>query len=467
MKTVEMKKETFYREVDISRIDVLNQIRKKVDKNRIAELAASIKDRGIIQALILRPGTNDRYILVCGERRLIASKEIQKKTVTARVFNIDATEASLYQADENLHREDLTPIEEATGFKKLLVAKKYSVEELAGKINKSVAYVYRASRLTELPKKILEAIDKGDLQPGHGHQLLRIDAKEREKFFTEWHKTWQAEETEFSVKSLQEAIDNDVEHSLDKASFPKTKPYAGTEACTTCAYNSGNQGMLFAGAKKGSCTKPKCFKTKENAFHEKTTNEIQKLFPKAKIIKAQHAYPGFELNGFIVGKKIDVMKPPRSLDAAVLYDGEYYSARKMTIKEVKKNTASTPRRSPEKAFTDAFNDTKAFIMIVDSLTAKEMAQEVFNDITVNHPNQGYAARLKSIGYDSLGVFKKAFDKAKTQEERLKFACTAVLCQKMAYNDAGRFTASYGFGTTKLRKKWKAEAKKAWEAKKKK
>ncbi len=473
MNTIEIKKATFAGEVDVSKIDVLSQIRKKVDKARIAELAASIKDRGIINALTLRPGKNDRFILVCGERRLIASKQLGKKTVKAEVHQIDAIEASLYQADENLHREDLGPIEEATGFRRLLDAKKYSVEELAGKINKSIAYVYRATRLTELPKKILDAIDKGELQPGHGHQLLRIDVKEREKFFTEWHKSWQAEETEHSVKSLQGSIDDEVEHSLDKASFPKTKPYAGMLDCVACAYNSGNQGMLFPGAKKGSCTKPKCFTAKEKAFQEETTNEIQKRFPKAKIIKTQHAYPGLILSGFKVGKIIDIENPPRSLDATVLYNGDYYNARKMTTKEMKKSSSSssssnsTPRRSPEKAFIDKFIDDKAFVAIVDKITIKKMAEEVFNDITRGHPNQGYAARLKSIGYNSLGEFKKGFDKARTQEERLEFAATAVLCQKMAYSDAGKFANSYGIDTAKLRKKWKVEATKAWEAKKKK
>lgn len=268
-------------QVPIRSIRVLEQHRRHFDEKKLKELAGSIAKVNVLQALLLRQDPEDPalYILVAGERRLRAAKLAGLETVPARVGPWNEQEAAEVQAFENLHRADLTPIEEARAFKTLKDVNGHDVEALAQRVDKSEAYVYRALALLELPAGILKEIEDGDLTPAHGHQLMRVPPKERETVYKEWREDFDAEEKNFTALSLREFVESRQNQDLDKAVFPKNVPYAGQMACAGCGFNSGNQGQLFDGAEKGKCLNAPCFNIKTEAARTEVGEKALKSFP--------------------------------------------------------------------------------------------------------------------------------------------------------------------------------------------
>jgi ParB/RepB/Spo0J family partition protein len=277
----------FQGDVLISLIDVKEQVRKKFDENAHKELTESIRTKGVISPVTLRPIDNG-FELVAGERRFRAAKAAGLAEIPAIVRELDDQSAALYQVEENIHRKDLTPIEEARGYKLLLEAKKYNVEQLAALVDKSKVYVYRSVSLLELPKATIEAIEKGETTPAHGHQILRVPPEHREKVWTSWVKSNRGE----TVNDLIQHIEYEIGKDLDKATFPLDAPYAGAVACGACPFNSANQGMLFDGATEGGqCTNVGCFNTKTKQSVVDMKAAFEKKLPNAKYVgQAENTY---------------------------------------------------------------------------------------------------------------------------------------------------------------------------------
>lgn len=258
-------------ELDIDKITIDSNVRSEMNQLALKELADNIKIAGIIQPLIVREGASGLYHLIAGHRRLAAAKQLDMKTVPVRVLNIDAEDSAMIQTFENLHREDLNPIDEAKAFKGILDSGKLDFKGLAKDISKSETYVYRSVRLLELPAKVQNAIADGHWSAGHGHQLLRVPANLREAVLK------RVGNRDITAADLADAIEREIGTSLEYARFPIDKPFMGVAtpekaadvACSACPFNSGNQGMLFAGAEKGKCTFKPCFDAKtDNAIKQ-------------------------------------------------------------------------------------------------------------------------------------------------------------------------------------------------------
>ena len=242
--------------------------RRKFDKIKMAELTESVKKVGVLEPILVRPNTGGSvtYRLISGARRIEAAMAAGLKEIPSRVMEVDMKAAAEIQLLENLHREDLTPLDEANAFKFLLEGGKHTVESLAGKVDKSTAYVYRALKLLELPNEALLMLEAGEITPAHGHQILRAPAEKREELTKFVMDTMKVQT--MTVRALQEHITYHYGADLVHAIFPKGRTYAGELACTACPYNSGNQGNLFDGAEKGRCLNTDCFKRKTGAFIE-------------------------------------------------------------------------------------------------------------------------------------------------------------------------------------------------------
>jgi ParB/RepB/Spo0J family partition protein len=304
-------------EVPINAVRVLEQHRRHFDEKKIKELAGSIAKAGVLQPLLMRQDPEDPalYILVAGERRLRAAKLAGRETVPARVGAWTEEEAAEIQAFENLHRADLTPVEEARAFKTLKDVGGHDVEALAERVDKSVAYVYRALALLELPAAILKEIEVWELTPAHGHQLMRCPPEDRLGVYKEWRDDWDSKDKGFTALSLREFVDQRQGQDLTKAIFPKDKPYAGQVACAGCAFNSGNQGQLFDGAEKGKCLNTSCFKTKTDAFRQDVAEKAAKAFPGVKSAGVvDRDYSGLpKTNGVVIQAKDADTKKLRAL----------------------------------------------------------------------------------------------------------------------------------------------------------
>jgi len=158
---------------DIERND--HQPRSFFKEDELQELAQSIQENGIIQPLIVQSLGDQKYKLIAGERRLRASKLLGLLTVPVVVSDVD-NETSLLELAliENIQRTDLTPIEEAEAYRKLIERFGYTQEETAQKVGKKRSTVTNLLRLLKLPENIKQDISEGILTEGHGRALVKL-----------------------------------------------------------------------------------------------------------------------------------------------------------------------------------------------------------------------------------------------------------------------------------------------------
>lgn len=177
--TPEVKKGEATTELDIDLVTPnKNQPRKNFDKEKIAELALSIQEHGLVQPLIVVK-EGEFYKIVAGERRWRACKSIGLKTVPVIVKEYDEKQVAEIALVENLQREDLNPIEEANGYKQLMEDFGLTQEEVSNRVQKSRSAVANSLRLLALPKKIITLVEEGKLSMGHARAILgaSTDAK--------------------------------------------------------------------------------------------------------------------------------------------------------------------------------------------------------------------------------------------------------------------------------------------------
>ncbi len=150
------------------------QPRQKMDQESLAELAASVREHGVLQPVILQKRAQGGYVLVAGERRFRAARIAGRETIPAVVKELSGAEAMEIALIENLQREDLNPVEEATAYKQLLEEFSFTQEQLAKRIGKSRPTVANMLRLLQLPEKVLLALTEGQLTMGHARALLSL-----------------------------------------------------------------------------------------------------------------------------------------------------------------------------------------------------------------------------------------------------------------------------------------------------
>jgi ParB family chromosome partitioning protein len=148
------------------------QPRRHFDQAAIEDLAQSIKEKGIIQPLIVRQLAEDTYEIIAGERRWRAAQGAMLHEVPVLVRELSDTEALELALIENLQRQDLTPLEEAEGFSRLMDEFQHTQEALAKVIGKSRSHVANMIRLLALPEPVKRLMDEGALSAGHARALL-------------------------------------------------------------------------------------------------------------------------------------------------------------------------------------------------------------------------------------------------------------------------------------------------------
>ena len=161
------------RELQVSQIEPnQHQPRAQFDEEALVSLTDSIRELGVLQPILVRPAGHDRYELIAGERRWRASKRAGLQTIPAIVRKIDES-TSLEQAlVENLHREDLHPMEEAAAYQQLIEEFHLSHEEVAKRVGKSRSAVSNMLRLFQLPPSIQKLVADRQLSAGHARALL-------------------------------------------------------------------------------------------------------------------------------------------------------------------------------------------------------------------------------------------------------------------------------------------------------
>ena len=154
------------------------QPRKEFDEQALSELAESISQHGLLQPLLVRPLTLGGYQIVAGERRYRASRMAGLTEVPVIIKELTDTETMEIALIENLQREDLSPVEEALGYKALIDEHGFSQEEVAKSVGKSRPAVANALRLLKLPDNIMEYLKDGKISAGHSRALLTLENEE-------------------------------------------------------------------------------------------------------------------------------------------------------------------------------------------------------------------------------------------------------------------------------------------------
>ena len=157
-----------------------NQPRKNFDENRLDDLSNSIKERGVIQPIIVRKSAKqtDKYEIIAGERRWLAAKKAGLHDIPVVVTEADDLKSLEFAIVENVQRHDLNPLEEALGYKRLIDEFSYDQEKVSKFIGKSRSYIANSLRLLSLPNIVLKFIEDKKISAGHAKILVGLENAE-------------------------------------------------------------------------------------------------------------------------------------------------------------------------------------------------------------------------------------------------------------------------------------------------
>ncbi len=151
------------------------QPRMVFEQDALDELAASIREHGVLQPILVRPLGPNTYQIVAGERRWRASKQAGLATIPALIEDIDDDTALEIAIIENLQREDLTPLDEAAMFDRMIHQHGYSIRKLADKLGKDKGYLENRLRLADAPAEIRELVSLRKDSLSHAYELMKVD----------------------------------------------------------------------------------------------------------------------------------------------------------------------------------------------------------------------------------------------------------------------------------------------------
>ncbi len=162
--------------VQVDRIDSNpQQPRLAFNQETLDELTASIREHGVLQPILVRPIGQNRYQLVAGERRWRASKQAGLETIPALIEDIDDDTALEISIIENLQREDISPLDEAAMYDRMVREHGYSIRKLADKLGKDKGYLENRLRLADAPPEIRELVSLRKDTLSHAYELMKVD----------------------------------------------------------------------------------------------------------------------------------------------------------------------------------------------------------------------------------------------------------------------------------------------------
>lgn len=205
-----------------------DQPRKIFSEEALNELADSIREHGVLQPLLVRPLPGGSYQLVAGERRWRASRMAGLQEAPVVIREMDEEQAMEIALIENLQREDLNAIEEATGYKQLMERYGMTQEQVAKRVGKSRPAIANALRLLNLPQKVMDMVGEGEVSPGHARALLAFDDQDRIVEIAQKVKTGK-----YSVRDIERMAKNQDEKKEKAAKAPEEPAWGGKSAFLT------------------------------------------------------------------------------------------------------------------------------------------------------------------------------------------------------------------------------------------
>ena len=254
--------------------------RKTFNNASLQELAESIREVGILQAIAVRPHTAGGYEIIYGERRYRASLLAGAKTIKATIYNnITDDEAEDMSLSENLQREEVRPTEEAKAFKRLLEKGRYDMYSLVSRFGRSEKYIYTRLKLNELYQPIGELLDNETITISVAEEISTYEPNIQKDVYEKHLKensrdNWAG----YTLKLFKKYFEEYYTTDLEQYKFDKTE-------CKACVHNAANYNLFAEHNGCGHCTNRKCLDTKNAAFVAKETEKLLKSDPKLVIAR--------------------------------------------------------------------------------------------------------------------------------------------------------------------------------------
>jgi len=195
-----------------------HQPRVHFDEESLTELSASIAEMGVLQPILVRPSTDGNYELVAGERRWRAAQRAGLTTIPAVIRTTDDASSVEQALVENLHRQDLTPLEEAAAYQQLLEDFELTHDQIATRVGKSRSTITNSMRLLGLPPAVQHLLADGQLSAGHARALLGTPDRARQEQLAR-----DAASGGWSVRMVEDAVRSEVAGS-DAGAGPEPEP---------------------------------------------------------------------------------------------------------------------------------------------------------------------------------------------------------------------------------------------------
>ena len=247
------------------------------DPSEMAELEESVKSKGVLQAILVRPRETGRYQIVAGERRWRAAKKVfgDDYEIPALVRDLDDGEADEAALIENVQRANMSPTEEAEAAAKILGRCQGDRDEAARRLGWSRSTLDKRLALMNCSEKVRKALSERRIQLGHA-ELLAVVTRDRQDAVLERLLSQSALPTVAQFRGQLEQISR----SLGSAVFDK-------DECAGCQHNSGNQQALFGEAiASGHCTHGSCFDAKIEAVLEAKKVSLSDEYPTTRIVRS-------------------------------------------------------------------------------------------------------------------------------------------------------------------------------------
>ena len=252
-----------------------NNHRKTFKDASLQELAESIREVGILQAIAVRPRTEGGYEIIYGERRYRASLLAGAKTIKATIYNnVTDDEAEDMSLSENLQREQVRPTEEAKAFKRLLEKGRYDMYSLTARFGRSEKYIYTRLKLNELYAPIGELLDNETITVSVAEEISTYEPDIQKDVYEKHLKEGNGEDwTGYTLNLFKRYFEKCYTTDLGQYKFDKTE-------CKTCVHNAANYNLFAEHNGCGHCTNRKCLEAKNAAHVAKETEKLLKSDPK-------------------------------------------------------------------------------------------------------------------------------------------------------------------------------------------
>ena len=249
--------------------------RKTFNDASLQELAESIREVGVLQAIAVRPRTEGGYEIIYGERRYRASLLAGAKTIKAAVYNnVTDDEAEDMSLSENLQREQVRPTEEAKAFKRLLEKGRYDMYSLTARFGRNEKYIYTRLKLNELYAPIGELLDNETITVSVAEEISTYEPDIQKDVYEKHLKEGNGEDwTGYTLNLFKRYFEKYYTTDLGQYKFDKTE-------CKTCVHNAANYNLFAEHNGCGHCTNRKCLEAKNAAHVAKETEKLLKSDPK-------------------------------------------------------------------------------------------------------------------------------------------------------------------------------------------